>query len=92
MNSTINLANLAKENTMKQVNMLEAKTDLSKLVKLLEDKEEDYILIARNGKTVAKLVPISNDVQRIGIAKGKLLYDGNFDELNDEIAAMFGVE
>ena len=37
---------------MRQVNMFEAKNDLSKLVKMLENKEEDIIYIARNGKAV----------------------------------------
>jgi antitoxin (DNA-binding transcriptional repressor) of toxin-antitoxin stability system len=37
------------------VNMFEAKTDLSKLVKKLEDKEEDLIVICRAGKPVAHL-------------------------------------
>ena len=40
---------------MLQVNILEAKTEFSKLIRLLESKKEDYITIARNGKPVAKL-------------------------------------
>ena len=40
-----------------QVNIFDAKTDLSKLIKMLENKEEESITIARNGKPVAKLVP-----------------------------------
>ena len=58
---------------MLQVNILEAKTEFSKLIRLLESKKEDYITVARNGKPVAKIslineVPVSN---RIGIANGK---------------------
>lgn len=34
---------------MVQVNMFEAKSDLSKLVKMLETREEDVIYITRNG-------------------------------------------
>ena len=57
---------------MMQVNILEAKTDFSKLIRLLETKKEDYITVARNGKPVVKItlineVPVS---RRIGIAKG----------------------
>ena len=41
-----------------QVNMLEAKTDLSKLVRMLETKEEDVIYLARNGTAVAQMTLI----------------------------------
>ena len=45
---------------MVQVNILEAKTDFSKLIRLLETKREDYITVARNGKPVVRIVPIDN--------------------------------
>ncbi len=75
---------------MLQVNMLEAKTDLSKLIRLLETKKEDYITVARNGKPVAKITlinetPVSN---RIGIGKGKFSVNGDFDAADEEIADM----
>ncbi len=75
---------------MMQVNILEAKTDFSKLIRLLETKREDFITVARNGKPVAKITlinetPVSN---RIGIAKGKFTIKGDFDADNDEIAEM----
>ena len=44
---------------MKQVNILEAKTDFSKLIRMLETKKEDSITVARNGKPVAKIVLIN---------------------------------
>lgn len=74
-----------------QVNVLEAKTDFSKLIRLLESKKEDYITIARNGKPVIKMirieeVPVS---RRIGVAKGKFNVYGNFDKDNREIADSF---
>ena len=77
--------------TMIQVNILEAKTDFSKLIRLLETKKEDYITVARNGKPVVKItlineVPVSN---RIGIAKGKFSVKGDFDADNEAIAEMF---
>lgn len=76
---------------MTQVNMLEAKTDLSKLVKMLETKEEDVIYIARNGVSVAQLtlVPSVDVSKRIGIAKGKIKVSDDFDELDSEIADLF---
>ena len=75
-----------------QVNILEAKTNLSNLVKLIETGKEDAVVIARYGKPVAKLVTYS-DVpvsKRIGVAKGKLKSPEDLDKYNDEIAAMFG--
>ena len=75
-----------------QVNILEAKTNLSKLVKLIETGKEERIVIARYGKPVAKLVA-SNEApvsKRIGVAKGKLKSPENLDQYNDEIAEMFG--
>ena len=76
---------------MLQVNILEAKTDFSKLIRLLESKREDYITVARNGKPVVKItlineIPVS---KRIGVAKGKFTLKGDFDSDNEEIASMF---
>ena len=75
---------------MMQVNILEAKTDFSKLIRLLESKREDCITVARNGKPVVKMTlihetPVSN---RIGIAKGKFDLHGDFDADNEEIAGL----
>ena len=79
---------------MTQINMLEAKTELSKLVRLLENKQEDVIVIARNGKPVAKLTladkPKSG--KRIGVAKGKFTIPRDFDKWDHEIEEMFGGE
>ena len=75
-----------------QVNILDAKTNLSSLVKLIETGKEEQIIIARYGKPVVKMV-IYNDVpvsKRIGIAKGKLKSPKDLDKYNDEIADMFG--
>jgi len=75
-----------------QVNILEAKTELSKLIRLIETGKEDHIIIARYGKPVVKLisccdVPVS---KRIGIAKGRLKSPDDLDQYNDEIADLFG--
>ena len=75
-----------------QVNILEAKTNLSNLVRMVETGQEESIIIARYGKPVVKMV-LSNDApvsKRIGIAKGKLKSPDDLDKYNDEIAAMFG--
>ena len=76
---------------MQQVNILEAKSSLSKLIQSLERRESDCITIARNGKPVAKLTLFEdNEVgSRIGVARGKFEVPDNFDWCNDEIVAMF---
>lgn len=76
---------------MMQVNILEAKTDLSKLIRLIETNREDEIRVARNGTPVVKMTaiekkPVSN---RIGIAKGKFTMPDDFDADNDYIADLF---
>ncbi len=73
---------------MLQVNILEAKTEFSKLIRLLESKREDAITVARNGKPVVKITLINDTPvsQRIGIAKGKFNIPSDFDADNEEIA------
>ena len=73
---------------MRQVNILEAKTDFSKLIRLLETKKEDFITVARNGKPVVKITLINETPvsKRIGIAKGKFTVKGDCDADNDAIA------
>jgi prevent-host-death family protein len=77
---------------MLTVNMLDAKSNLSRLVEAVESGTETEIVIARNGKPAARLVPLNpvRDVsKRFGIAKG--LYDipDDIDGCNDEIAKLF---
>jgi prevent-host-death family protein len=73
-----------------QVNVHEAKTQLSKLLVRVEDGEE--VVIARNGKPVAKLVadtPKRNYRSFLGVWKGQ--FDmSRFDEADEEIAREFG--
>ena len=73
---------------MIQVNILEAKTDFSKLIRLLESKREDYITVARNGKPVVKITLINETPvsKRIGVGKGRFTIHGDFDAGNKEIA------
>lgn len=63
-----------------QVNIHEAKTQLSRLLTRVEGGDE--VVIARAGKPVAKLVPISTmpSLRLPGTAKGKIQVHGNFDE------------
>ncbi len=76
---------------MSSVNMLEAKSSLSRLVESIEQGREREIVIARNGRPAAKLVPIDAAPagKRLGIAKGKFKVPDNIDAHNDEIAQMF---
>lgn len=76
------------------VNIADAKKDLSKLVHMIEDGQEDTIWICRYNKRVAKIigcekVPVTN---RIGIAKGKFKETDNFDKDNPLIEKLFGGE
>ena len=79
---------------MTQVNMLEAKTDLSRLVKMLETKQEEVIYLARNGKAVVQmtLIPQRSVSKRIGIAEGKFTVPDDFDSWDQEVEEMFGGE
>lgn len=76
---------------MTQVNMLEAKTELSKLVRLLESREQDYILIARNGVPVVQMTLFEPHPagKRIGAAEGVFAVPDEWDEWDAEIADAF---
>lgn len=57
---------------MSQVNMLEAKTRLSQLVEAVESGAETEIVIARNGKPAARLVPVAEKrTIKFGLEKGR---------------------
>ena len=73
-----------------QVNVFEAKTEFSKLIRLIETKREESIIVARNGKPVVKIIPVETvpAEKRIGVAKGKFTVPDDFDADNEEIAAM----
>jgi prevent-host-death family protein len=57
------------------VNMLEAKTSLSELVRQVESGSKTEIIIARSGRPAARLVPLApvgaDRSRRIGVAKGR---------------------
>lgn len=77
---------------MIQVNMLEAKSDLSRLVRLLESKQEEVIYLARNGTAVVQmtLIPRKPAGRRIGVAEGKFKVPDEFDQWDKEVEDMFG--
>lgn len=71
---------------MTQFNMYEAKTNLSKITKMLENKEEDMVIISRNGKPVLKVVLYEENSRKnfIGCAKGMFVIPENFDDIDIE--------
>jgi antitoxin (DNA-binding transcriptional repressor) of toxin-antitoxin stability system len=76
---------------MQSVNMLEAKSSLSRLVEAIEQGREREIVIARNGRPAAKLVPMDAAPagKRIGVAKGKFKVPDSIDAHNEEVAQLF---
>jgi len=73
------------------INMLEAKSNLSRLVEAVETGRESEIIIARNGRPAARLVPIDTRAAgtRIGVARGKFACPMDIDADAEEIVALF---
>jgi prevent-host-death family protein len=65
---------------MKQVNIHQAKTELSKLVERAEAGEE--VVIARAGRPVAKLVPLNRvrGRRKLGLLDGKFRIPDDFNK------------
>ena len=76
---------------MQTVNMLQAKSSLSRLVEAIEQGHEREIVIARNGRPAAKLFPMDTapSGKRIGVAKGLFVVPDSIDAHNDEVARLF---
>jgi prevent-host-death family protein len=76
---------------MPVVNMLEAKSNLSRLVEAVESGAETEIIIARNGRPAARLVAIKAvpTGKRIGVAKGRFTVSDDIDVDDAAIAALF---
>ena len=78
---------------MRQVNIHEAKTHLSRLAD--EAGAGETIILAKAGKPVAKLVPLNDTDQKkkpreLGFLDGKFKVPDDFDTMfQDEIIAMF---
>lgn len=78
---------------MPVVNMRDAKTSLSELVEAVESGAETEIVIARNGKPAARLVPIASagKTRRFGLLAGQYppMDFAAFQALDHEVEAMF---
>jgi prevent-host-death family protein len=69
------------------VNIHEAKTNLSKLIKAVENGEE--VTIARDGKPVVKIVP-ALQARVPGGAEGRVVMMPDFFEMPDDFMDFFG--
>jgi prevent-host-death family protein len=76
---------------MNSYNMLEAKNNLSKLVDAVESGAIAEIILARNGKPAARVVPIRaiSTPVRFGTCKGEFEIGGDIDACNEKIDTMF---
>jgi antitoxin (DNA-binding transcriptional repressor) of toxin-antitoxin stability system len=76
-----------------QVNMHEAKTNLSCLVAVVESGETDEVEIARAGHVVVRLVPAWPRPPRTpGAWTGRVHIHKDFDELPEDVAVAFSGE
>ena len=66
-----------------EINIYEAKTNLSKLVQMLIDKEEEDITLCKNGVPVVKMTLIKKANKRLGAAKEELKgFDLSLEDFN----------
>ena len=76
---------------MEQVNIHEAKTNLSKLIEKAVNGES--FVIAKSGKpmvTVSAYTPLHDPAKRVGFLKGMIKVPNDFDDIGkEEIQAMF---
>ena len=77
---------------MRTVELDEAQQDLARVVESAAKGE--VLVIARNGKPMAKVVPLdtpqTREVKRIGFLKGQIKVTDDFDTMfQDEIEEMF---
>lgn len=80
---------------MREINMHEAKTHLSRLVD--EAVNGEPFIIAKAGKPLVKVVPLTAEEagaeQRLGFLEGKIRVPDDFDRMGqEEIERMFGGE
>jgi len=75
-------------------NVLEAKSNLSRLIDAVESGRETEIIIARNGKPAARLVPLNPKPigKRLGVAEGLFEVPEDIDQDNPYIEKLFNGE
>ncbi len=77
---------------MIQVNIFQAKNELSKLIVSLENKEHDQIIIARAGHPVAELSLYNPRKKELKLGKfnGKYKIPDDIDGCNEDVLAIMG--
>jgi prevent-host-death family protein len=75
---------------MSTVNIFEAKTQLSRLIEAVESGAEREIIIARNGRPAARLVPVEAETRlRLGLASGVTETPAPDPDIEKRAAALF---
>lgn len=75
---------------MKSVNMHQAKSNLSGLVRDLLKGSEREVVICIAGRPAAKLVPIGESPRRqLGVDRGLISIASDFDDVNSVITSLF---
>lgn len=73
----------------KLVSLPDAESSLAELVRQVEQGRVDEIVIARDGRPAARLVPATPPSaareRRIGVAKGRFVAPADLDARNDEV-------
>ena len=76
------------------MNIFQAKTELTRLILSLEKREQDKIIIARDGVHVAILSLYENQPgkRERGKFNGKFSLPENLDECNDDVLNLLGAD
>lgn len=69
------------------INVHEAKTRFSELLRRVEGGEE--IVLARDGKPVARLVPLGAEPRRPGLWRDQVWVAEDFDETPEDLVTLF---
>ena len=79
---------------MPTYNVLEAKTNLSKLIDDVESGREKEIILARNGKPAVRIAPLEKARKpiRLGAAEGLFESPDDIDGANEYILKLFNGE
>lgn len=84
---------------MCKMNVLEAKTNFSKIIAMLENHEEEEVIVARAGKPVVRisLIPQQSLADKLGMFAGEMempdITDENWDPCawsDDELKEIWG--
>lgn len=78
---------------MKYVNIVDAKEQLTELIELLDNYQQDKIILTKDGKPIIEMVRPENQIAKKrlpGLGKDKFTFDNKlFDDLDAEIGKMF---